>query len=183
MDVINLAIPDVKLIKPRRFGDDRGYFAQTYHQKDYAQAGIDANFVQDNHSRSDHAVLRGMHYQLKNPQAKLVSVMEGAVYDVAVDLRRSSKYFGQWVGSELSAGNGHQMFIPRGFAHGFLVLSEVANFCYKCDNFYTPGDEFSLCWNDANVGIVWPGSSAAALSSKDTDAPLLKNIPAEHLFV
>jgi dTDP-4-dehydrorhamnose 3,5-epimerase len=182
MDVTALEIPDVKLIRPRRFVDERGYFEQTWQQNDYLNAGIDAAFVQDNYSYSQRGVLRGLHYQLQNPQAKLVSVVEGAVFDVAVDLRRSSPHFGRWVGCELSASNGHQLFIPRGFAHGFIVLSEHAGFCYKCDNFYVPGDEYAVLWSDPALAIEWPQSIHAVVSEKDGQAPLLKNIAAEHLF-
>ncbi len=183
MEVRSLAIPDVKLITPQRFGDGRGYFEQTYHRDDYASAGIDAEFVQDNHSKSSLMVLRGLHYQLKNSQAKLVNVLSGSVFDVAVDLRRSSSFFGRWVGEELSAENGHQLFIPRGFAHGFLVLSDEVNFYYKCDNFYSPGDEYCLRWDDPSIAIDWPIVGKPLLSTKDLKGVNLASIPVEQLFI
>ena len=182
MQVRSLAIPDVKLITPRRFGDDRGYFEQTYHQDDYKAAGIDAEFVQDNHSKSVAGVLRGLHYQRNNPQAKLVSVLSGAVFDVAVDLRQSSPHYGQWVGAELSSENGHQLFVPAGFAHGFLVLSEEVNFYYKCDAFYTPGDEVCIRWDDTDLAIEWPLSGQPSISDKDSLGTFLADISADKLF-
>ena len=184
MKVESLAIPDVKLIQPRVFEDQRGFFQQTFHQKMYRDAGIDAEFVQDNWSRSSYGVLRGLHYQLANPQAKLVYVQRGKVFDVAVDIRRGSPTFGQWCGSVLSEENHHQMFVPAGFAHGFVVLSEVVDFVYKCDNFYTPGDEYAIAWNDAKIGIEWPTlTSPAELSVKDLSAPFLCDVPPENLPV
>jgi len=182
MEVSELEIPDVKLIRPKRFCDARGYFEQTWQQQEYTAAGIDAAFVQDNYSRSEKGVLRGLHYQLRQPQAKLVSVVEGAVYDVAVDLRRSSPHFGKWVGCELSAQNGYQLFTPRGFAHGFMVLSERAVFCYKCDNFYAPGDEYAVLWNDPNLAITWAKDVTPIVSDKDASAPLLSNVGVAQLF-
>lgn len=182
LEVHSLAIPEVKLITPRRFGDERGYFEQTYHQQDYKAAGIDADFVQDNHSKSVAGVLRGLHYQRNHAQAKLVSVLSGAVFDVAVDLRQSSSSFGQWVGAELSSKNGHQLFVPAGFAHGFLVLSEEVNFHYKCDAYYAPGDEVCIRWNDPDLGIDWPLTSKPSLSTKDNLGELLSEISTEKLF-
>lgn len=186
MEVKSLAIPDVKLIVPRRFGDERGYFEQSYHRQQYSDAGIAANFVQDNCSSSLQGVLRGLHYQRDNPQAKLVSVVSGAVFDVAVDLRRSSPHFGQWVGAEISSDNGHQLFIPHGFAHGFLVLSPQAIFTYKCDAHYAAGDEYSIRWDDPELAIDWPLTDmppgAPLLSPKDAEAPLLSELLAEQLF-
>jgi dTDP-4-dehydrorhamnose 3,5-epimerase len=183
MNVENLAIPEVKLIKPRRFKDDRGFFEQTYQKKQYAAAGITAEFVQDNRSRSQKGVLRGLHYQLKNSQAKLVSVIRGAVFDVAVDIRKGSPTFGQWVGAELSEENGHQLFVPKGFAHGFLVLSDEVDFVYKCDDYYTQGDEYGLRWDDPAIGIEWPELEIAfLLSGKDQQAPLLAELPDADLF-
>ena len=182
MEVISLSIPDVKLIKPKRFGDQRGFFQQTYHAEQYREAGIECNFVQDNWSRSTRGVLRGLHYQLQNPQAKLVAVMCGAVYDVAVDIRKGSPTFGQWVGEELTEKNGHQLFVPRGFAHGFVVLSENVDFIYKCDNYYTPGDEYGVVWNDPDINILWPDTGIEPiLSDKDAAVETLKNIPEENL--
>jgi dTDP-4-dehydrorhamnose 3,5-epimerase len=175
MEVVELSIPDVKLIKPRRFNDERGFFQQTFQQEQYAAAGIDVRFVQDNWSRSSRGVLRGLHYQLKNPQSKLVSVMRGEVFDVAVDMRHSSPTFGKWVGELLSEENGHQLFVPQGFAHGFLVLSDVVDFVYKCDDFYAPGDEFGVVWNDANIGIEWPDVGHPVISEKDMALPAFSN--------
>ncbi len=186
LEVRSLAIPDVKLIVPRRFSDERGYFEQSYHQQQYRDAGIDNTFVQDNCSSSVQGVLRGLHYQRANPQAKLVSVLSGAVFDVAVDLRRSSPHFGQWVGAEISAENGHQLFIPRGFAHGFLVLTAQAIFTYKCDAGYAAGDEYCVRWDDPELAIDWPltgmPQGAPLLSAKDAEAPLLSGLMAKHLF-
>ena len=171
MEVISLEIPDVKLIKPRVFPDDRGFFMQTYHEKQYREAGIDVRFVQDNRSRSTQGVLRGLHYQLKNPQDKLVSVIRGEVFDVAVDIRRGSPTFGKWVGAVLSEENHHQLFVPKGFAHGFCVLSDEVDFIYKCSNFYTPGDEYGIIWNDSNLGIEWPVVVEPIISDKDSGLP------------
>jgi dTDP-4-dehydrorhamnose 3,5-epimerase len=183
MNVISLAIPEVKLIKPRRFADDRGFFEQTYQKKQYAEAGITAEFVQDNRSRSQKGVLRGLHYQLKNPQAKLVSVIHGAVFDVAVDIRKGSPTFGQWVSAELTEENGHQLFVPKGFAHGFLVLSDAVDFVYKCDDYYTQGDEYGLRWDDPAIDIEWPELDVEfILSGKDQQAPLLTELPDADLF-
>jgi len=145
------------VIIPAVHGDSRGYFMETYSQRDMAEAGLDIDFVQDNQSMSVKGVLRGLHYQLNHPQTKLVRVIRGEVYDVAVDLRKGSKTFGRWHGELLSAENKRQFLIPRGFAHGFLVLSEEAEFCYKCDDFYHPNDEGGLAWNDPDIGIAWPG--------------------------
>jgi dTDP-4-dehydrorhamnose 3,5-epimerase len=173
MNVENLSIPDVKLIKPRRFNDNRGFFQQTYHYDQYAAAGITARFVQDNWSRSSKGVLRGLHYQLEHPQAKLVSVLRGEVFDVAVDLRKDSEHFGRWVGAVLSEQNGHQLFVPEGFAHGFLVLSETVDFVYKCSDFYTQGDEYGVIWNDPAIGIEWPTGGDFLVSDKDQEQPKL----------
>ena len=182
MEVISLEIPDVKLIKPRVFPDDRGFFMQTYHEKQYREAGIDVRFVQDNRSRSTQGVLRGLHYQLKNPQDKLVSVIRGEVFDVSVDIRRGSPTFGKWVGAVLSEENHHQLFVPKGFAHGFCVLSDEVDFVYKCSDFYTPGDEYGIHWNDPDIGIDWPLENVI-LAAKDQDAPLLKDVSADNLSV
>jgi len=184
IEVHSLAIPEVKLITPRRFGDKRGFFQQTYHKNIYKESGIDADFVQDNWSRSVKGVLRGLHYQLKNPQAKLVSVITGRVYDVAVDIRKNSPTFGQWVGAELSDENGCQLFVPRGFAHGFVVLSDTVDFFYKCDNFYTPGDEYGVLWSDPNINIQWPDTGEnPTISEKDETALPLKSVALEDLPV
>ncbi len=184
MEIISLAIPEVKLIKPKRFGDNRGFFQQTYQAEQYREGGIECTFVQDNWSRSTKGVLRGLHYQLRNPQAKLVTVMCGAVYDVAVDIRLGSPTFGKWVAEELTEENGHQLFVPRGFAHGFLVLSESVDFIYKCDDYYTPGDEYGILWNDPEIGIVWPDLGIdSILSDKDKIAETLNNTSKENLPV
>ena len=145
------------VITPAVHGDDRGYFMETYSQRDMMEAGIDITFVQDNQSMSTKGVLRGLHFQKNYPQTKLVRVIKGSVFDVAVDLRKKSNTFGKWYGIELSEENKKQFLIPRGFAHGFLVLSDTAEFCYKCDDFYHPNDEGGLAWNDPEIGIEWPG--------------------------
>ena len=144
------------VITPAVHGDDRGYFMETYSQRDMMEAGIDITFVQDNQSMSTKGVLRGLHFQKNYPQTKLVRVIKGSVFDVAVDLRKKSNTFGKWYGIELSEENKKQFLIPRGFAHGFLVLSDKAEFCYKCTDFYHPGDEGGLAWNDPDIGIEWP---------------------------
>ena len=145
------------VITPAVHGDDRGYFMETYSQRDMLEAGIDITFVQDNQSMSTKGVLRGLHFQKNYPQTKLVRVIKGSVFDVAVDLRKKSNTFGKWYGIELNEENKKQFLIPRGFAHGFLVLSDKAEFCYKCDDFYHPNDEGGLAWNDPEIGIEWPG--------------------------
>lgn len=163
-------IEGLKVITPAVFGDTRGYFMETYQYEDFKQAGIDVNFVQDNQSASRQGVLRGLHFQKEYPQDKLVRVIKGEVFDVAVDLREGSATFGKWFGVHLSEENKKQFFVPKGFAHGFLVLSEYAEFCYKCSDFYRPGDEGGLIWNDAEIGIKWPISidMELLLSDKDT---------------
>jgi len=177
MTIIETAIPEVKLIKPRVFPDDRGFFLQTYQTKQYRDAGINVQFVQDNWSRSFKGILRGLHYQLEHAQDKLVSVVRGAVFDVAVDIRRGSPTFGKWVGEILSEENKHQLFVPKGFAHGFCVLSDEVDFVYKCSDFYTPGDEYGIRWDDPDVGVIWPGAGFQ-LADKDRSAPLLKDASA-----
>jgi len=182
MEIVSLEIPEVKLIKPRVFPDARGFFIQTYHEKQYHDAEIGVRFVQDNWSRSTQGVLRGLHYQLKNPQDKLVSVIRGEVFDVAVDIRKGSPTFGKWVGEILSETNHHQLFVPKGFAHGFCVLSDEVDFVYKCSDFYAPGDEYAIRWNDPDIGIQW-SCNDVLVSEKDRTAPLLKEVPANHLPV
>ena len=156
MKVVPTKIPDVKIIEPKVFGDDRGYFLETWSAKAFAQEGLDWPFVQDNHSRSRKNVLRGLHYQLKQTQGKLVRVVTGAVFDVAVDIRRTSPTFGHWVGVELSEDNHHMLWIPPGFAHGFLTLSDTADLTYKCTDFYAAPHERAIVWNDASLAIDWP---------------------------
>ena len=157
MEVIPTRIPDVLILEPRVHGDARGFFLESFNaQTFHGVTGLDVTFVQDNHSRSSRGVLRGLHYQIRHPQGKLVRVSHGSVFDVAVDLRRSSPTFGQWVGAELSGENFRQLWIPQGFAHGFLVLSETADFLYKTTDYYAPEHERSLLWNDPQVGVDWP---------------------------
>ena len=169
MRVINTDLNDVKIIEPKLFGDKRGLFLETWNQSSYDEAGIAARFVQDNHSRSSKGVLRGLHYQIKNPQGKLVRVSQGVVFDVAVDMRKSSKQFGQWTGVLLSEENNRQLWVPEGFAHGFFVLSDTVDFQYKCTDYYSPEYERTLMWSDASVGIKWPELDGAeiTLSKKD----------------
>ncbi len=170
----------VFLIEPVVFGDDRGFFMETYHHEKYRRGGIDPAFVQDNYSHSRQGILRGLHYQLKNPQAKLVYVITGEIFDVAVDVRRGSSTFGQWVGMRLSQENKRQMYIPQGFAHGFCVLSKTADVMYKCTDLYVPDDEYGIIWSDPTVGIIWP-IKAPILSEKDSQNPQLGKISKELL--
>ncbi|MBQ2734963.1 MAG: dTDP-4-dehydrorhamnose 3,5-epimerase [Clostridia bacterium] len=163
------------VIEPTLHGDSRGYFMETYNQNDMREAGIDAVFVQDNQSMSVKGVLRGLHYQKEHPQAKLVRVIRGEVFDVAVDLRVGSATFGKWFGVLLSAENRKQFYIPEGFAHGFLVLSDVAEFCYKCNDFYHPGDEGGLAWNDPSVCVQWPGVCGTYRGSAKADGYTLSD--------
>lgn len=169
------SIEGVCVIESKVFGDDRGYFTETYKKSDFEEAGLHYDFVQDNQSRSKKGVLRGLHFQKKFPQAKLVRVIEGEVFDVAVDMRKDSPTYGKWAGVVLSEQNKRQFMIPRGFAHGFLVLSEYATFCYKCDELYHPEDEGGIMWNDPEVGIEWPFTEGLLLSEKDMKHPLLKD--------
>ena len=165
-------IEGLKVITPTVFGDERGYFMETYNQNDFKEAGLDMVFVQDNQSMSVKGVLRGLHFQKQFPQGKLVRVVSGEVFDVAVDLREGSKTFGKWYGVRLSAENKKQFFVPKNFAHGFIVLSEEAEFCYKVTDFYHPNDEGGILWNDAEVGVEWPmpeGMTAADLILSDKD--------------
>lgn len=175
MNVIPTAIPDVLIFEPKVFGDARGFFMESFNQKVFEEAvGRRVSFVQDNHSRSSRGVLRGLHYQIQQPQGKLVRVASGAVFDIAVDIRRSSSTFGQWVGVELSAENHRQLWVPEGFAHGFLVLSEIADFLYKTTDYYAPSYERSIVWNDERLGVRWPlGSEAPMLSDKDRQGKVL----------
>lgn len=164
---IETEIEDVYIIEPKKFGDDRGYFMETYKESDFIEAGLNYHFVQDNQSKSKQGVLRGLHYQVNYPQAKLVRCIEGKVFDVCVDLRNDSKTYGKWAGVVLSADKGNQFMVPRGFAHGFVVLSETATFCYKCDELYHPEDEGGIMWNDKEIGIDWHFDGEVLLSDKD----------------
>ena len=167
--VLTCGIEGLKIITPAVFGDERGYFTETYNQKDYEDAGIDMEFVQDNQSGSKRGVLRGLHFQINYPQDKLVRVINGEVFDVAVDLRKGSPTYGQWHGVILSAENKKQFFIPKNFAHGFLVLSEFAEFAYKCTDFYHPNDEGGLFWKDPEIGIDWPIPEGMELTISEKD--------------
>ena len=168
MKAIPLAIPDVVLIEPQVFGDERGFFFESFNQARFEEAiGRPVQFVQDNHSRSVKNVLRGLHYQIQQPQGKLVRVVQGEVFDVAVDLRKSSKTFGHWVAEILSADNKRQLWIPEGFAHGFVVLSDTAEFLYKTTDYYAPAHERCILWNDATLSIQWPDGIQPILSAKD----------------
>ena len=166
-------IPDVYIIDVKTYGDRRGYFMETYKESDFRQAGLNYTFVQDNQSASRRGVLRGLHFQKQHPQAKLVRVLRGEVFDVAVDLRAGSATYGKWVGALLSGENHRQLMIPRGFAHGFVVVSESAEFAYKCDDFYHPEDEGGIIWNDPAIGIEWPDVGEILLSEKDQHHPSL----------
>ena len=175
MHFTRLAIPEVLLIEPRVFGDDRGFFFESFNHAQFEEGvGHSVRFVQDNHSKSSQGVLRGLHYQIQQPQGKLVRVTQGEVFDVAVDIRKSSPNFGRWVGVHLSAENKHQLWIPEGFAHGFMALSQTAEFLYKTTDYYAPNFERSILWNDEDVAIDWPKSFAPTLSKKDQMASTLK---------
>ncbi len=167
-NVTSTAIPDVLILEPKVFGDSRGFFYESFNAQDFAQVtGLTVSFVQDNHSRSRKGVLRGLHYQLQQAQGKLVRVARGAVFDVAVDIRKSSPTFGQWVGCELTEDNHRQFWVSPGFAHGFVVLSETADFLYKTTDYYAPAHERCIAWNDPSIGIKWPEELAPQLSAKD----------------
>ena len=174
MKVIATAIPDVLIIEPKVFGDERGFFFESFNHRQFAElVGRDVNFVQDNHSRSAQNVLRGLHYQIQQPQGKLVRVVQGAVFDVVLDIRKSSATFGQHVALELSAENKQMLWIPKGFAHGFMVISETAEFLYKTTDYYAPEYERSVAWNDPALAIQWPIQGEPTLSAKDQQAVLL----------
>ena len=178
------SLKEVLIIEPRVFKDDRGFFKETYHQEKYQEAGINHTFVQNNQSHSVKGVLRGLHYQLKHPQAKLIQVLGGAIFDVVVDIRQGSPTLGKWIGIHLSAQNHRQLYIPEGFAHGFCVLSEQADIEYKCSDFYSPDDEYGLRWDDPELNINWPIQNPL-LSAKDAAYPLLSqqtkdNLPLFH---
>jgi len=167
MKVIATSIPEVLIIEPAVFGDSRGFFLECFNEREMRAVGIDAHFVQDNHSRSAQNVLRGLHYQIDQPQGKLVRVVSGKVFDVAVDLRRNSPTFGKWEGVELTEENKRLLWIPPGFGHGFVVLSDYADFLYKATNYYAPKAERSILWNDPDLGIAWPHQGESKLSAKD----------------
>lgn len=178
MKVIDTAIPDIKIIEPAVFGDERGFFMETWQQKKFDElvAGKACHFVQDNHSKSSKGILRGLHYQTENTQGKLVRVISGEVFDVAVDIRKNSSTFGKWVGVYLSAENKRLLWIPEGFAHGFYVTSEQAEFVYKCTDYYNPAAEHSILWNDESIGIEWPiKDDSVLLSEKDKSGVLFKD--------
>ncbi len=179
MKYINTSIPEVKIIKPTVFGDDRGFFMETFRVDEFTKNCTSKAFVQDNHSKSSHGILRGLHYQLDNTQGKLVRVTSGEVYDVAVDMRESSSTFGQHVGVILSGDNKKQLWVPEGFAHGFYVMSETAEFVYKCTDYYAPEHEISLAWNDAKLAINWPlvYNRSPSLSAKDKNALSFNEAP------
>ena len=182
MKVIETALPGALILEPKVFGDSRGFFYESYNKASYREAGITSDFIQSNVSRSAKGVLRGLHYQWPNPQGKLVSVLEGEVYDVAVDVRRGSPTFGQWAGVMLSADNHRHFWIPEGFAHGFCVLSDFATFTYQCTALYDAAADAGIRWNDAAVGIDWPLSDPL-LSDKDAKAPLLADVASDRLPV
>jgi dTDP-4-dehydrorhamnose 3,5-epimerase len=176
MRVIETPLPGVLLIEPKVYGDDRGFFYESYNERDFlAHAGVDVRFVQDNHSRSARGVLRGLHYQTRQPQGKLVRAIAGSVFDVAVDVRRSSPHFGKHFACELSAQNKRMLWVPAGFAHGFLVTSEHAEFLYKTTDYWAPEFERSIAWNDPALAIAWPLDGEPILSAKDRDAPRLQD--------
>lgn len=175
MKVIQTAIPDVLIFEPIVYGDERGFFYESYNQKEIAKAGITQSFVQDNHSRSAKNVLRGLHYQIKQPQGKLVRVIVGEAFDVAVDIRKNSPTFGKWVGIKLSAESKRIVWVPPGFAHGFVVLSENAEFLYKTTDYYAPEYERSIAWNDPDIAIEWPMPGGPVLSAKDRAGQWLKD--------
>lgn len=179
MKIVETAIADVKILEPAVYGDERGFFMESWNQKSFAENNLPTNFVQDNHSRSSKGILRGLHYQTQNTQGKLVRVTSGAVFDVAVDMRRESPTFGKWVGVELSATNHRMLWVPEQFAHGFYVMTEFADFIYKCTDVYAPDHEQSLAWNDSTVGVEWPliDGKAPQLSDKDANGLSFADAP------
>ncbi|MDM8538098.1 dTDP-4-dehydrorhamnose 3,5-epimerase [Desulfobacterales bacterium HSG17] len=180
INVVNTSLPGVLLIETTAYTDERGFFMETYSQRKYKQAGIDACFVQDNCSQSQRGTLRGLHYQLQHPQGKLIYVTNGEIFDIVVDIRFGSPTFGKWYGSHLSSQNHHQLYIPQGFAHGFYVLSDIAEVTYKCTDFYTPGDEYGIFWADPDIDVKWL-MERPILSEKDAILPELRKVPKEHL--
>jgi len=180
MKVLPTKLDGVYIIEPQVFSDARGFFMETYHQKRYSEAGVEQLFVQDNLSSSIRGTLRGLHYQINHGQAKLIQVVKGAIFDVAVDIRRGSPHFGHWTGFHLSGDNKRQVFISEGFAHGFCVLSEAADVVYKCSDFYAPDDEGGILWSDPDLAIDWPVEKPL-LSDKDSRLPRLADVPPERL--
>tara|TARA_B100000315_G_scaffold182435_1_gene171287 strand:+ start:2822 stop:3427 length:606 start_codon:yes stop_codon:yes gene_type:complete len=180
LKLINTSIPDVLLLEPNVYDDPRGFFLEIFHQTKYTDVGIDKTFVQDNYSHSKHGILRGLHYQLLHPQGKLIFVLSGEIFDVAVDIRRGSSTFGQWFGVNLSAENKRQIYVPEGFAHGFCVLSESADVMYKCSDFYDAEDEYGIFWSDETIAIDWPVKTPI-LSEKDSKFQILDEIPEKNL--
>lgn len=176
MNFIKTKIEGVYIIEPKVFGDSRGFFMETYNEDDFKKAGLNYTFVQDNHSKSHKGVLRGLHFQKNHPQAKLVRVIKGEVFDVTIDLRKNSPTYGKWFGEILSSDNKKMLMIPRGFAHGFLVLSDEAEFVYKCDDLYHPEDEGGIMYNDSDINILWPDVGTIELSEKDKKHPTLKEL-------
>lgn len=178
MKIIDTKIPDVKIIEPKIFSDERGFFVETWNQRKFEElvTGKNTQFVQDNHSKSKKGILRGLHYQTMNTQGKLIRVVSGVVYDVAVDIRKNSPTFGKWIGEYLSAENKRQLWIPEGFAHGFYVLSDEADFLYKCTDYYNPSCEVSIKWDDLDIGIEWPMNGVPVLSNKDKKGIKLSEI-------
>ncbi|MFW5636278.1 MAG: dTDP-4-dehydrorhamnose 3,5-epimerase [Thermodesulfobacteriota bacterium] len=181
MNIIPTELKGVLIIEPRVFEDRRGFFMETYQQERYEKNGIPCTFVQDNLSYSVKNTLRGLHFQIEHPQAKLVQAITGEIFDVAVDIRKGSSTFGRWIGVRLSEQNRRQLFVPEGFAHGFCVLSDTAHFLYKCSDFYAPGDEGGILWSDPKIGIEWPVSDPI-ISEKDVDLPSLADFPAHRLL-
>jgi dTDP-4-dehydrorhamnose 3,5-epimerase len=181
VNVIQSELKGLVILQPKVFGDARGFFLETWNRRRYREAGLDVEFVQDNLSVSGRGILRGLHCQNPTPQGKLVSVLQGEVFDVAVDLRQRSPTFGKWHGTRLSGENKRQFFIPAGFAHGFLVLSETAMFCYKCTDFYSPKDEMTIRWDDPDIAIDWP-LKEPLLSEKDAQGMRLRDVPRDRLF-
>ena len=175
MQFIPTKIPDVILVEVTKFGDHRGFFMETYHAEKFSAGGISATFIQDNHASSQKNILRGLHYQLKFPQGKLIRCIQGEILDIVVDIRRSSSTFGEWVGEILSSENAKQLYVPPGFAHGYVVRSEQAEVEYKCTELYYPEDDYGILWNDPEIGIDW-GIESPILSEKDKQQPLLKNM-------
>ena len=182
MKILPTSFPEVFIIEPQVFEDSRGFFLETYHQRRYAEKGITCNFVQDNLSCSVRNTIRGLHYQIEYPQAKLIQVIKGIVFDVVVDLRQGSPHFGRWAGVNLSEENKRQLFVPEGFAHGFCVVSETADVVYKCSDFYAPADEAGILWSDPDVAIEWPVEEPL-LSEKDSRLPCLADVPHHRLLL